>query len=130
MIVQTVDGTSLPIVGCCIFSTSSFHVPSVLRIPKLAMHLRCASQINEHDCRIILVVDSGSPTGASVVLGVMILRAFGSFTSCVFLHPLYLSSHPVLPPPRQLHRNYYAVASSSSSSLRRYRSRLPVGCFR
>jgi len=103
-IVQTVDGTSLPIAGCGILSTSSFHVPSFLHIPKLAMHLMCASQITDHDCRIILDVDSRSPTGASVGLGIMILMAFRNFTGCVFLHPLYLSTRPVLLPLCQLHR--------------------------
>ena len=76
-------------------------------ISKLAMRLMCASQITDHDCRIILEVDSGSPTGASLGLGIMILRSFGSFTGCVFS---FLSVWLCLPSPT------LSIQSSSSAS--------------
>ena len=97
-------------------------------ISKLAMHLMCANQITDHDCRIILEVDSGSPTGASVGLGIMILRSFGSFTGCVFFFlSVWLSSfthfiYPViqfcLRDSYIIYHYFYAVALSSMSSLR------------
>lgn len=43
-VVQTADGTSLPIAGRGILSASSFHVPYILHIPKLTMQLMSASQ--------------------------------------------------------------------------------------
>ena len=70
IIVQTADGTSLPVVGRGVLSTSSFHVPTISHIPQLTMQLMSAGQITDHGCRIILESDSccvhcsGSPHGA------------------------------------------------------------------
>ena len=36
-IVQTADGTFLPVVGRGVLSTSSFHVPTVSHVPQLTM---------------------------------------------------------------------------------------------
>ena len=57
-IVQTADGTSLPVVGSGVLSTSSFHVPTVSHVPQLTMQLMSAGQITDHGCRIILESDS------------------------------------------------------------------------
>jgi len=57
-IVQTADGTSLPVVGRGVLSTSSFHVPTVSHVPQLTMQLMSAGQITDHGCRIILESDS------------------------------------------------------------------------
>ncbi|XP_037475943.1 uncharacterized protein LOC119353418 [Triticum dicoccoides] len=43
--VLTADGTSLPVNGRGIFSTSSFHVPDVAHVPRLAMQLISAGQV-------------------------------------------------------------------------------------
>ena len=57
-IVQTADGTFLPVVGRGVLSTSSFHVPTVSHVPQLTMQLMSAGQITDHGCRIILESDS------------------------------------------------------------------------
>jgi len=58
IVVQTADGTSLPVTRCGILSTSSFHVPTVSHVPNLTMQLMSAGQITDHGCRIILESDS------------------------------------------------------------------------
>jgi len=57
-LVQTADGTSLPVTGRGVLSTSSFHVPTVSHVPNLTMQLMSAGQITDHGCRIILESDS------------------------------------------------------------------------
>jgi len=54
----SVDGTSLPVAGRGVLSTSSFNVPTVSHVPKLTMQLLSAGQITDHGCRIILESDS------------------------------------------------------------------------
>ena len=58
LVVQTADGTSLPVAGRPVLLTSSFHVPNVSHIPQLTMQLMSAGQITDHGCRIILESDS------------------------------------------------------------------------
>jgi len=58
IVVQTADGTSLPVTRRGILSTSSFHVPTVSHVPNLTMQLMSAGQITDHGCRIILESDS------------------------------------------------------------------------
>jgi hypothetical protein len=58
LVVQTADGTSLPVTGRGVLSTSSFHVPTVSHVPNLTMQLKSAGQITDHGCRIILELDS------------------------------------------------------------------------
>ena len=58
LVVQTADGTSLPVTGRGVLSTSSFHVPTVSHVPNLTMQLMSAGQITDHGCRIILESDS------------------------------------------------------------------------
>jgi len=58
IVVQTADGTSLPVTRRGILSTSSFHVPTISHVPNLTMQLMSAGQITDHGCRIILESDS------------------------------------------------------------------------
>ena len=58
LVVQTADGTSLPVAGRGVLSTSSFHVPTVSHIPQLTMQLMFVGQITDHGCHIILESDS------------------------------------------------------------------------
>jgi hypothetical protein len=58
LVVQKADGTSLPVTGRGVLSTSSFHVPTVSHVPNLTMQLMSAGQITDHGCRIILESDS------------------------------------------------------------------------
>ena len=58
VVVQIADGTSLPVTGRGVLSTSSFHVPKVSHVPNLTMQLMSAGQITDHGCRIILESDS------------------------------------------------------------------------
>jgi hypothetical protein len=56
--VHTADGTPLAVVGRGTLSTSSFSVPTVSYVPKLAMQLMSAGQLTDHGCRVILDFDS------------------------------------------------------------------------
>ncbi len=56
--VHTADGTPLAVVGRGTLSTSSFSVPAVSYVPKLAMQLMSAGQLTDHGCRVILDSDS------------------------------------------------------------------------
>jgi transposase InsO family protein len=56
--VHTADGTPLAVVGRGTLSTSSFSVPAVFYVPKLAMQLMSAGQLTDHGCRVILDSDS------------------------------------------------------------------------
>ena len=58
LVVRTAAGTSLPVTGWGVLSTSSFHVPTVSHVPSLTMQLMSAGQITNHGCRIILESDS------------------------------------------------------------------------
>ena len=58
ILVRTADGTSLPVTGRGVLSTSSFEVPNVSHVPHLTMQLLSAGQITDHGCRIILESDS------------------------------------------------------------------------
>jgi hypothetical protein len=57
-IVQTADGKSLPVAARGTLSTSFFHVPTISHVPQLTVQLMFADQITNHDCHIILEVDS------------------------------------------------------------------------
>jgi hypothetical protein len=57
MLVKTADGTPLPVVGQGTLYISSFHVSSVSHVPQLHLQLFSASQITDHDCRVILDSD-------------------------------------------------------------------------
>jgi hypothetical protein len=56
--VRIADGTSLPVAGRGVLSTSSFDVPTVSHVLQLTMQLLSAGQITGHGCRIILESDS------------------------------------------------------------------------
>jgi hypothetical protein len=58
VVVRTAYGTSLPVAGRGVLSTSSFEVPSVSHVPQLTMQLLSTGQITDHGCRIILESDS------------------------------------------------------------------------
>ena len=55
--VHTADGSSLPVVGHGTLLSDSFHVPNVSYVPDLTMQLMSASQLTDHDCRVILDPD-------------------------------------------------------------------------
>src|SRR5207244_6429605 len=60
LFVNTADGTSHSVLSHGTLRTPHFHVPSVSHVPTLKLQLLSASQITDHDCRIILESDSCS----------------------------------------------------------------------
>ncbi|CAD6238308.1 unnamed protein product [Miscanthus lutarioriparius] len=56
--VQTVDGSSLSVVGLGTLSSSSFHVPNVSYVPDLTMQIISAGQLTDHGCRVIFYSDT------------------------------------------------------------------------